>query len=331
MSARLVKVLCRTTALAERRRASSAATAPPSDSPYSTRVRLRRTPQENAASASRYSPSSQGVALAAAVAAVVEQQGVEALARRRRRPGAGGPGCCPRCRGRTAPARSARGPGCARRAGERRPVPRGSDPRSAGRTPPALSPGSGWVRRPSAARAAAGPAPGGRPRPAGRPPATMAIRPPRRLVWSRPGSMPMAKRYWLMKSEPDVFSIDHLARAPGKTTFWDGVRNYQARNLLRDEIKLGDGVLFYHSSADPPAVAGHRQRGAGGLPRSLPVRPHLRLPRRRLAARHPALVRGRHPLGEQVRPGGSARRAPADGRASRTWCSCSAAACRCSR
>jgi predicted RNA-binding protein with PUA-like domain len=63
-------------------------------------------------------------------------------------------------------------------------------------------------------------------------------------------------RYWLMKSEPSVFSIDDLARAPSGTTFWDGVRNYQARNLLRDEVKVGDGVLFYHSSADPPAVVG---------------------------------------------------------------------------
>ncbi len=63
-------------------------------------------------------------------------------------------------------------------------------------------------------------------------------------------------RYWLMKSEPSVFSIDDLAKAKGRTTRWDGVRNYQARNLLRDEIKVGDGVLFYHSSADPPAVAG---------------------------------------------------------------------------
>jgi predicted RNA-binding protein with PUA-like domain len=66
----------------------------------------------------------------------------------------------------------------------------------------------------------------------------------------------MAKRHWLMKSEPQAFSIDDLARAPGQTAFWDGVRNYQARNLLRDEIKPGDGVLFYHSSADPPVVAG---------------------------------------------------------------------------
>ena len=64
----------------------------------------------------------------------------------------------------------------------------------------------------------------------------------------------MAKRYWLMKSEPDVFSIDHLAR--DSVTPWEGVRNYQARNLLRDEIHVGDGVLFYHSSTQPPGVAG---------------------------------------------------------------------------
>jgi len=63
-------------------------------------------------------------------------------------------------------------------------------------------------------------------------------------------------RHWLMKSEPDVFSIDDLARARNQTTGWDGVRNYQARNLLRDEIAVGDGVLFYHSSVDPPAVVG---------------------------------------------------------------------------
>jgi predicted RNA-binding protein with PUA-like domain len=68
-------------------------------------------------------------------------------------------------------------------------------------------------------------------------------------------STAMAKRYWLMKSEPEVFSIQHLARAKNQTTFWDGVRNYQARNLLR-EMQVGDGVLFYHSSADPPGVAG---------------------------------------------------------------------------
>ncbi len=62
-------------------------------------------------------------------------------------------------------------------------------------------------------------------------------------------------RYWLMKSEPSVFSIDDLAKAPKQTTSWDGVRNYQARNLLR-EAGVGDGVIFYHSSADPPAAVG---------------------------------------------------------------------------
>ncbi|MCI0526758.1 MAG: EVE domain-containing protein, partial [Nitrospira sp.] len=62
------------------------------------------------------------------------------------------------------------------------------------------------------------------------------------------------KRYWLMKSEPSVFSIDDLKAC--KVTCWDGVRNYQARNFMRDEVKIGDGVLFYHSSAQPTGVAG---------------------------------------------------------------------------
>lgn len=60
---------------------------------------------------------------------------------------------------------------------------------------------------------------------------------------------------WLMKSEPSAFSIDDLAASPGQRTCWDGVRNYQARNYMR-EMKVGDQVLFYHSNADPPAVAG---------------------------------------------------------------------------
>ncbi len=62
--------------------------------------------------------------------------------------------------------------------------------------------------------------------------------------------------YWLVKSEPDVFSIDDLAKAKNQTTHWDGVRNYQARNTLRDSMKLGDRVLFYHSNATPPAIVG---------------------------------------------------------------------------
>jgi len=64
------------------------------------------------------------------------------------------------------------------------------------------------------------------------------------------------KRYWLMKSEPDVFSFDDLWKAKKRTTLWDGVRNYQARNFMRDEMRVGDGVLYYHSNADPAGIAG---------------------------------------------------------------------------
>jgi predicted RNA-binding protein with PUA-like domain len=59
-----------------------------------------------------------------------------------------------------------------------------------------------------------------------------------------------------MKSEPDVFSFDDLWKAKGRRTHWDGVRNYQARNFMRDEMRVGDGVLYYHSNAKPPGVAG---------------------------------------------------------------------------
>jgi predicted RNA-binding protein with PUA-like domain len=61
-------------------------------------------------------------------------------------------------------------------------------------------------------------------------------------------------RYWLMKSEPDVYSIDDLAR--DGVTCWNSVRNYQARNFMRDDMKVGDSVLFYHSNAKPPGAAG---------------------------------------------------------------------------
>ena len=66
----------------------------------------------------------------------------------------------------------------------------------------------------------------------------------------------MSKKYWLFKSEPNKFSIKDLANSEEKTAFWNGVRNYQARNFLRDEIKSGDRVLFYHSNAEPLAVVG---------------------------------------------------------------------------
>ena len=63
-------------------------------------------------------------------------------------------------------------------------------------------------------------------------------------------------RHWLMKTEPEEFSLDDLKRRPGQTAGWDGVRNYQARNLLRDGLRLGDRVLFYHSSTKSPAAVG---------------------------------------------------------------------------
>jgi len=63
-------------------------------------------------------------------------------------------------------------------------------------------------------------------------------------------------RYWLMKSEPDEVSVDDVARMPGRTVPWFGVRNYQARNFMRDEMRVGDGVLFYHSSCPEPGIAG---------------------------------------------------------------------------
>jgi predicted RNA-binding protein with PUA-like domain len=65
-----------------------------------------------------------------------------------------------------------------------------------------------------------------------------------------------APRYWLVKSEPDTFSFADLMASPNRTTGWDGVRNYQARNYMRDGMKRGDLVFFYHSSTDPAAIVG---------------------------------------------------------------------------
>lgn len=73
-------------------------------------------------------------------------------------------------------------------------------------------------------------------------------------------------RHWLLKTEPQVFSFDDLLKSPKRTTGWGGVRNYQARNLLRDELKQGDRVLIYHSSAEPPHVAGEAEVVREGYP-----------------------------------------------------------------
>jgi predicted RNA-binding protein with PUA-like domain len=73
-------------------------------------------------------------------------------------------------------------------------------------------------------------------------------------------------RYWLMKSEPDEFSIDDLLSAPKQRSAWSGVRNYQARNFMRDEMKRGDAVLFYHSSCPQPGIAGLAEVASDAYP-----------------------------------------------------------------
>ena len=78
--------------------------------------------------------------------------------------------------------------------------------------------------------------------------------------------MTSKRNYWLMKSEPDVFSFDDLWRAKKRTTPWDGVRNYQARNMMRDGMKIGDGVLYYHSNCKPPGVAGLAEVASAAYP-----------------------------------------------------------------
>ncbi len=72
--------------------------------------------------------------------------------------------------------------------------------------------------------------------------------------------------YWLMKSEPGECSIDDLAAAPRQTVPWVGVRNYQSRNYMRDQMKVGDGVLFYHSSCPEPGVAGLAEVSSAAYP-----------------------------------------------------------------
>ncbi|HEY6905819.1 MAG TPA: EVE domain-containing protein [Ignavibacteriaceae bacterium] len=76
----------------------------------------------------------------------------------------------------------------------------------------------------------------------------------------------MAKNFWLIKTDPEDFSIDDLKKLKNKTTYWNGVRNYQARNFMRDEMKKGDAVLFYHSNTEPNAVVAICEVDKGGYP-----------------------------------------------------------------
>lgn len=76
------------------------------------------------------------------------------------------------------------------------------------------------------------------------------------------------KHYWLLKTEPTTFSFEDLWKAPKRTTFWDGVRNFQARNTLRDKMKAGDQVFIYHSSTDPTGIVGIAEVAKEGYPDS---------------------------------------------------------------
>lgn len=81
-----------------------------------------------------------------------------------------------------------------------------------------------------------------------------------------PATATTRRRYWLLKSEPDCFSFDDLLDAPNQTTHWSGVLNYQARNFIRDDMKTGDGILFYYSGADPAGIVGTAEIVRGGYP-----------------------------------------------------------------
>lgn len=72
--------------------------------------------------------------------------------------------------------------------------------------------------------------------------------------------------YWLMKTEPETFSFDDLMKAPKRTTAWEGVRNFQARNFMRDQMRVGDRIFIYHSSAEPPGVAGIAEVASAAYP-----------------------------------------------------------------
>jgi len=78
--------------------------------------------------------------------------------------------------------------------------------------------------------------------------------------------MPAAKRYWLVKCEPDETSFDDLKERPGGVGYWRGVRNYQARNLIRDDMSRGDQAFFYHSNCDEPGIAGIVSIARSGYP-----------------------------------------------------------------
>jgi predicted RNA-binding protein with PUA-like domain len=110
-------------------------------------------------------------------------------------------------------------------------------------------------------------------------------------------------KYWLMKSEPDEFSIDDLGKSPRKTAPWTGVRNYQARNFMLRDMRVGDGVLFYHSSCPEPGIAGIAEVASAPYPDPSQFDAKSPVPRSEIEARRSALVaRGREAREEDAAP-----------------------------
>ena len=109
----------------------------------------------------------------------------------------------------------------------------------------------------------------------------------------------MARRYWLMKSEPDAYSIDDLER--DGQTYWDGVRNYQARNFMRDDMCVGDGVLYYHSNCKPPGVVGLARIVREGYPDHTAFDPGDKHYDPKTGPFQSPLVHGRHRIRGRVR------------------------------
>ena len=124
-----------------------------------------------------------------------------------------------------------------------------------------------------------------------------AALPPRSFIFSKRG---FSMNHWLLKSEPGTFSIDDLAAAPRRTTAWDGVRNYQARNMLRDSMKKGDTAFFYHSSCEIPGIAGIVRIVKEGYPDKTAFDPKDRSLRSRERRKRSSLVRGGRPAGAQA-------------------------------
>jgi predicted RNA-binding protein with PUA-like domain len=111
-------------------------------------------------------------------------------------------------------------------------------------------------------------------------------------------------RYWLMKSEPEAYGIDDLAR--DKVTAWWGVRNYQARNFMRDQMRLGDRGFFYHSNCAEPGIVGIVEVCEAGLPRRHPVRQEAQVLRPEVLAGRSALAERGREAGEEDAAGGLA-------------------------